>query len=44
MNTMCSMVEPWPDSMTFEISRCIEAGATSPAVALRKISCGSSSE
>ena len=25
---MCSIVEPWPDSMTFEISRCIDAGAT----------------
>ena len=44
VKTMCSMVEPWPDSMTDEMSFCIFTGSKSPATARRKISSGGSSE
>ena len=44
VKTTCSIVLPWPDSMTPLINRCIFAGSTSPAVARRKISSGASSE
>jgi hypothetical protein len=40
---MCSIVLPWPDSMTPLMSFCIFAVSISPASARRKISPGSSS-
>ena len=44
VKTTCSMVEPWPDSMTDEMSFCILTGSKSPSTARRKISSGASSE
>ena len=44
VNTMCSMVEPWPDSMTDEMSFCILSASKSPATARSKISSGACSE
>jgi hypothetical protein len=44
VKTTCSIVLPWPDSMTPPMSRCILATSISPAVAFRKISSGGSSE
>jgi hypothetical protein len=44
VKTMCSMVEPWPDSMTDEMSFCIFAGSKSPSTARLKIDSGASSE
>jgi len=44
VKTTCSIVEPWPDSMTPWMSFCCFAGSTRPSVARRKISSGSSSE
>jgi hypothetical protein len=43
VNTMCSMVLPWPDSMTRRTSSCCFSGVTRPSVARSKMSCGSSS-
>jgi hypothetical protein len=44
VKTTCSMVEPWPDSITDEMSFCILAGSYPPSTALAKISSGTSSE
>ena len=44
VNTMCSMVDPCPDSMTDAMSFCILAESNSPSTDLRKISSGGISE
>jgi hypothetical protein len=44
VKTTCSIVLPWPDSITPEISFCILAGSILPVVARSKMSSGVSSE
>ena len=43
VKTMCSIVEPWPDSITRRIRSCCFSVATCPVVARLKMSSGSSS-